>query len=164
MINCLQQEQQVAFTARVDASQYNDQELVSIKTSLNLPYYTNSGNFERAYGSIHVDGVDYEYVKRRVYNDTLELLCLPNKDKTNLQVVKNLFFKFSTDDQTSPPSKKSQTTLKSGLPDFVQELNVVGFLPFIIHSIQQFEVTHSSVLPGYVTMMDRPPGVMQLFV
>ena len=94
MIDCLQDQQDISLNSQLDADQYNDQDLISIKTSLNLPYYTNSGSYERAYGSINVNGVDYEYVKRRVYNDTLELLCLPNQAKTNLQTVKNQFFKF----------------------------------------------------------------------
>lgn len=108
-----------ASTARIeqklDAAQYSDDELVSVKTKLNLPYYTNSNEFERAYGSINIAGKDYEYVKRRVHNDTLELLCLPNKAKTGLKSIGNDYAKASTDQSQE---KKSTSVLKISLPDF----------------------------------------------
>ena len=68
---------------QVDQNKYNEDELITIKTKLNLPYYISSDQYERAYGSINIDGTNYQYVKRRVHNDTLELLCLPNRQKQN---------------------------------------------------------------------------------
>ena len=127
MIDCMQDRQQQNFTAKLDKADYSDQELVSIKTVLNLPYYTSSSEYERAYGSINVNGVDYEYVKRRVLNDTLELLCLPNHTKTNLQAAKSDLAKFSVDGQTSQSNKKSSNILKINFPDFSQEMNSISF-------------------------------------
>ena len=88
---------------KLDKREYSDEELISIKTKLNLPYYTGSRDFERSYGSININGVAYQYVKQRVYNDTLELLCLPNTAKTKLQEAKNEITKSSADAQASAP-------------------------------------------------------------
>jgi hypothetical protein len=107
---------------KLDKQEYSDNELLSIKTKLNLPYYTSSAEFERTYGSVNINGVVYEYVKKRVYNDTLELLCLPNRVKTGLQEAKNELTKSTADGQASMPVKKAPSTLKISLPDFCQSL------------------------------------------
>lgn len=123
VIDCMQNRQSAIIESKLDKQQYSDDELISIKTPLNLPYYTSSANYERAYGSLEVNGVVYEYVKRRVNNDTLELLCLPNQSKTNLRSVKNEFVKFSVDTNSSQQEKKSNN-FKISFPDFCQDVNV----------------------------------------
>ena len=124
MIDCMQDEQSRNFSSKLDKAEYKESDLISIKTSLHLPYYTSSTAYERAYGSVNVNGVDYEYVKRRVYNDTLELLCLPNDAKTKLKSAKNDIVKMSVDGQPSQTNKKPVTVLKISLPDFFQELSI----------------------------------------
>ena len=120
MLDCLQDSRQQAFTARVDRNNYNEEDLISIKTPMDLPYYTNSEDYERTYGSINVQGVDYEYVKRRVYHDTLEVLCLPNRARTEIQDARNEFFKHNLDGTAS--NKKSNRIVRISLPDYCQEL------------------------------------------
>lgn len=132
---------------KLDRRDYSDDELLSIKTKLNLPYYTSSPEFERTYGSVTIDGVVYEYVKKRVYNDTLELLCLPNAAKTKLQHVRNELTKSSADGQASLPLKKGPATVKISLPDFYQELPAFSASPVFlcsnIYSLQNETYTHS---------------------
>ena len=120
LINEMQDSMSVALERKVDRNEFDDHELITIKTKLNLPYYNSSPEFERVYGSININGVDYEYVKRRVYKDTLELLCLPNETKTRLETAKNDFLNLSLNGQ--PANKKSGTAIKINLPDFCQEI------------------------------------------
>jgi len=139
---------------QVDLNKYDGQRLITIKTKLNLPYYVSSPEFERAYGSITISGTSYQYVKRRIYKDTLELLCLPNDAKTNMQSLKNDIAKAAADGQASTPRKN--TSVKISLPDFFQ--------PF-----KPFSATCSSDRPavfpqyafdtaqGYCLKHKRPP-------
>jgi len=140
---------------RVDQNAYDSRELVSIKTKLNLPYYTGSANFERAYGSVTINGADYQYVKRRVYNDTLELLCLPNSTKTKLQAVSNEMTRAFADAQA--PAPKKNTTIKITLPDFFQP--VKNFTsPFLsIEKRQYFSYFDSSLPANFSARQERPP-------
>ena len=78
MITYMQERHASVLEKKLDRQQYNDKDLITIKTALDLPYYASSTDYERAYGSVEVNGVTYEYVKRRVHRDTLELLCLPH--------------------------------------------------------------------------------------
>ena len=164
MINCLQDKQDASLASKLDAQQYNDADLISIKTVLNLPYYSSSSSFERAYGSIEVNGITYEYVKSRVLNDTLELLCLPNKAKTELESVKTQFFKFSIDAQGTQTNKKTHNIIKPGLPDFVQDFIVVSANMNPDSFKEYFNSDFSLRMPGHISRQERPPQRMQFFV
>lgn len=124
----LEQAGAVATEQKLDQSRFSEDELLSIKTKLNLPYYTGSARFERTYGTVSLHGVVYTYVKQRVYNDTLELLCLPDAVKTKLQSAKNEFSKSAADSQASLPNKKA-AELKISLPDYCQSLPSETTLP-----------------------------------
>ncbi|MBE7173420.1 MAG: hypothetical protein INR73_22800 [Williamsia sp.] len=80
--------------ARLNNQQYSKADLVLIKTPLHLPYYSSSV-FERVSGEMLIRGVVYKYVERRVYNDTLELLCIKDAQRTGLQKAKDEFYKQS---------------------------------------------------------------------
>jgi hypothetical protein len=150
----MQASSDAALEKQVDLDKYDGQRLITIKTKLNLPYYVSSPKFERAYGSITISGTSYQYVKRRIYKDTLELLCVPNEAKTTMQSLKNEIAKAAADGQA--PAPKKNTSLKISLPDFFQ-------------SFKQFSATSSldqpTVFPqyafdiaqGYRLKHKRPP-------
>lgn len=70
--------------SRIDNEQYNNNGLIEVKIPLHLPYTTNWSEYERVDGEMEYKGVFYSYVKRKVSNDTLYLMCLPNEKKTKL--------------------------------------------------------------------------------
>jgi DNA modification methylase len=90
-----------------DRHQYAEKDLVFIKLPLKLPYYADSKEFERVNGSVKIGNIEYKYVKRRVYHDTVELACLPNVEKQKFELVKNDLLKISGDWQNSHPGKKA---------------------------------------------------------
>lgn len=92
----------------LDKNNYNEDELISIKKPTNLPYYNNSKDFTRAYGEVEMNGVLYTYVKSRIYNDSLELLCIPNTSKQQLLNSKDDFAQSVFDVQKD--SNKKATT------------------------------------------------------
>jgi hypothetical protein len=73
---------------QLDNHQYNDEELIEVKIALHTPYLTNYSDYERIDGEAEVNGLYYTYVKRKIQNDTLYLLCLPNRNKTNLNAAR----------------------------------------------------------------------------
>lgn len=156
-IDYLQEQQQQATSYKIDQEEFSDDELISVKTVLNLPYYSSSPEFERAYGSMNINGVEYDYVKRRVYNGTLELLCLPNQEKTKLQAVKNDFLKLSVDQTNTQSNKKSSTILKISLPDYSQQ-----FSQFSIVALNEKDLKHHSedfifIYSDYSVIQEQPP-------
>ena len=141
---------------KLDRFDYNEDELVSIKTKLHLPYYASSPVFERTYGSVTIDDVVYEYVQRRVFNDTLELLCLPNNAKTKLQDIKNELTGSTADGKASVPVKKASSTLKISFPDFCQSIETTTAVTnngCASYSLQNV----SLILADFSRQQERPP-------
>jgi hypothetical protein len=95
---------------KISAGQYSDEQLVEIRIPLNMPYYSDK-DYEEVYGETDFNGEHYQYVKRKVSDNTLYLLCLPNKDKTSIVKVKNEFTKAVND----VPGNKEGSQQKSGL-------------------------------------------------
>ena len=144
---------------QVDKNNYDEQQLISIKTKLDLPYYTSSAQYERAYGSVTIKGIDYQYVKRRVYKDTLELLCLPNDAKTKMKSLKNEMTRALADGQASIPKK--HTTLKISLPDFFQPFKIVDTICFLNRKPTFSEHT-SIITAGFILKHKKPPKLFSV--
>ena len=109
--------------ARLDKNEFKENELIEIKIPLNLPYQLNWKSFERFDGEIDVDGIHYKYVKRKIYNDSLILLCLPNKSKQQIEKAEEDYFKIVND--IDPASQKNSDhkniSFKNILTDFFVE-------------------------------------------
>jgi hypothetical protein len=128
VISYLQQQHDVKLTAQLDKDEYRNEDLISIKTPLSMPYYNRSLDFERVDGSIQIDGVEYRYVKRRIVNDSLELLCLPNTTKQKLQTAKSDFFKISNDlQQPENGNKKAANIIKALQLEYCNTLTLFTF-------------------------------------
>ena len=94
--------------ASLDENSYSESDLISIKVpAVHLSSYVNDKEFVRVDGKIEIEGVQYNYVKRRFANDSLELMCIPNKKATQLQSAKEEFFKLVNDLQHPGQSKKA---------------------------------------------------------
>lgn len=107
----------------LDQNNYSESDLISFKFDFSLPYNLNSKEFESTEGNIDINGINYQYVKRRIYNDTLELLCIPNIANSSIKNTKNDFAKQFIDNAASTQTKKSPANqlVKIPLSDFTQE-------------------------------------------
>jgi hypothetical protein len=73
---------------QLETHQYNDHELVEVKIAMHAPYLSSWSDYDQVNGETEVNGIYYTYVKRKIHNDTLYLLCLPNKNKTQLNAAR----------------------------------------------------------------------------
>jgi hypothetical protein len=154
VISYMQANSDAALENQVDKNDYDEQQLITIKTKLDLPYYSSSAEFERAYGAMVINGTSYQYVKRRIYKDTLELLCLPNDAKTKMQSLKNEFTKALADGQSTTPKK--HTTIKLSLPDFFQPIKIFS-TTCLLDQTTVFSEYNYNLAPGYRLKLKRPP-------
>lgn len=156
----LEQKANAALQAKFDKDDYDHSELISIKIpSPNLPYYHSSKEFYNMEGEIEMDGIFYKFVKRRLYNDTLEFLCLPNKEAMNLYTAKNDFFKRVNDLQQNSQEKKSQShTSGSKAPsgEYYFENNSITTELFF-SEIKTYMHKNSSVVSCFTSVPDKPP-------
>jgi len=89
--------------SELDRQQYNESQLISIKVpATRLSYYNSNTQFERVDGQIEINGVVCQYVKRRLYNDSLELLCIPNRTVMKLRMTGKEHFRLISDVEQAP--------------------------------------------------------------
>ncbi|MES1160598.1 MAG: hypothetical protein ABUM51_07570 [Bacteroidota bacterium] len=103
----LQQKEQSTFEATLDKEIYDEKELITFKMPLSLPYQPSWKEFERVDGEITIDGVIYKYVKRKIEDGQLVLLCLPYYKKMNLVKASTEFGSHGND--LTPMGKKGNT-------------------------------------------------------
>jgi hypothetical protein len=161
VISYLQQQHDVRLTAQLDKDDYRNEDLLSIKTPLSMPYYNRSLDFERVDGSIRIDGVEYRYVKRRIVNDSLELLCLPNTTKQKLQTAKSDYFKIANDvQQPENGNKKAANIIKAVQPEYCNALTLFSFYTPRFTKQKHLLTNSIAFSSRYGTTPEQPPETM----
>lgn len=155
-----QQRAENKLVARLDRNEYDDAQLVSIKVPITaLTYYNSSTTFTRVDGQIDLNGVHYNYVKRRIFKDSLELLCIPNTTATNLQTAKNEFFRQVNDLQQQNQGKKnSNAPAKDFSKDYTPTAMHVAVPAALTSPSTAVGILAACQLPSrYTPTAERPP-------
>jgi hypothetical protein len=140
---------------QLDKNQYTDAELFEVKVPLNMPYITNFSDYERVDGEMEVNGIYYNYVKRKVYNDTLYLMCLPNKNKTRLSAARN---EYAATAQDAPAEQKGASLKKHpGAGEYRQPVMLFSIVaPFMVKAPHNNRPS-SSIIHPYIDDQLHPP-------
>ena len=79
--------------AKLDKFQIQEDQLLYLKVpTTHLSYYNTVTDFERINGRIDIDGVPYQYVARRIVNDSAAYLCIPNLAALDLRAGRDNWF------------------------------------------------------------------------
>jgi hypothetical protein len=143
--------------ARIDRSEYNDNDLIEVKVPVNLPYQTNWQEFERYDGEIQIAGVHYNYVKRKLQNDTLILMCIPNTDKMKLFNARETFFSLVNDMQQNDQGKQHPLPVKPVkifMAEYVPDKNDFSFTS-PVNIITPFDQAPN---PGLLSIYQESPA------
>lgn len=101
LFNYLQQREDKVFSDKIYGDNHNE-EFVSIKVATSLPpYVSDSREFEWANGEVLVEGTVYKYVKRRIFKDSIEYLCVAHQGRMQIENAREQFFKLASDLQSS---------------------------------------------------------------
>ena len=101
--------------AKLDQGQYDVNDLVELHVPLHLPYIADSKDFENYSGEAIINGAHYRYVKRKLVNNELILLCIRDQKTDCLQKAGTEFFKQITDAPGSEKKSKTPAKLVKGL-------------------------------------------------
>lgn len=99
------------FIEKLNNHAYNESELIEIKVPISLPYQSNWDSYQRYDGEVVISGVHYSYVKRKLFNDSMSFLCIPNKDKMNIIDAGNVFYALVNDLQGSQEKHEAPSPL-----------------------------------------------------
>jgi hypothetical protein len=164
VVNYLLQQGNVHLEAALDKNDFNEAELITIQIPLSLPYQNNQENFERVDGELKLDGKIYKYVKRKISDGKLILLCLPDHKKMQLQSARDEFFKNTTDLVQNNSNKKSGNT------KYHSFRNAMGEYDNFLNTFKSLSITqsaaHSLFTPVYYypssphISPDQPPELL----
>jgi hypothetical protein len=160
MFNLMANKSDAALELALDSQGYKDEDLICIKQPTNLPYYTDTKEFQRIDGEVEMNGVKYKYVKCRIYNGNLEMLCIPNKAKMQIEQSKNDYAKVAHDFQQDTNKKNSGSNNKSfqkSLSEFEElgQFIVVNFSTPLQHSFFIFNTP--VVNKHFFNTVEQPP-------
>lgn len=161
MFYSLEQQGNKALVNKIDKNVYNDADLVTITVPLSMPYLTDSKDFERKDGEIALDGKIYHYVKQKVSQGNLILMCLPDEQKMHLEYAKGEFFKLANELQNNnSASKKSgenSQVIKLVISDY-DKLQTTSLNTYSILVSKSFSIDASYALQkGEGVMPEQPP-------
>lgn len=122
ILSYMEKKSTVRLEQKLDAGDYDANDLVEVKIPLNLPYYTDWAEYETFYGETEYKGKIYQFVKRKISADTLYLLCIPHTEKNDLQVAKSDFFKTvnSLQHDGMPQKGNQPPAIKLMMSEFLQ--------------------------------------------
>lgn len=109
----LEEHAHLSMARHLDENSYAPETLTEIRVPLHLPYSLSDNSFERVDGSIVIEGRSYNYVERKMQNDTLILHCIPNKRADR---IKQAYTEYGKNIQSPNKSQKEnhfQILLKS---------------------------------------------------
>lgn len=157
----LQNQSDTKLEAKLDRNDYDESQLIELRVPINLPYHNDWKDFERYNGSIEIDGVHYNYVKRKVERGELVLLCLPNDEKQHLQSARDQFFKLVNDLQQPASGKKSSPantfSIKGITSEYQQEKNDWTIAAILTEKAIYPEASFAFLKNNFSTSPEQPP-------
>jgi hypothetical protein len=148
----------------IEENNYDESYLVTIKTPINLPYYANNPQFERVDGEIVIKGIVYQYVQRRIYNDSLELKVLPNQDRLHIKNAREDFYKLAQDLSNNDGDTKSiplgKSTAKFISFDYITQNNSWHLFPANSAKVTTGYRYAARLISNYLTVQGPPPKII----
>jgi len=143
---------------KLDKNIYDETALTEITIPLNMPYVSNQADYERCDGSIQFNGTIYNYVKRKITNDTLHILCITNMQATQVHQAKGDYAKQLSDvPSNSKKANDSQGKKGSFFSEYNMLLSQYQFKAFVITSTQNITLINASITDGFIETPGKPP-------
>ena len=146
--------------ARLDKHDYNDKDLIEVKIPIRLPYFYNWKEFERCDGEVELNGIQYKYVKRKVYNDSLILMCIPNAAQMKIHSARDQMFSLINDLQNNTNKKSDSsnpfTSFKNVLSDYDDNCQDWSFAS-ISSSFSYNAYITPHVMKAHTSSPEQPP-------
>lgn len=102
---------------RLDDQRYDEDQAITLKVPITIPYATNSKGYERVDGDFEYQGEFYHLVKQRLENDTLYVVCIKDAKSKKIHQALNDYVKTFTDKPIDAQS--SGKILNTFLKDFL---------------------------------------------
>jgi hypothetical protein len=149
----------ISLEKKIEKSEYRDDDLIELRVPLNAPYLSsNPTGFERFDGEVELQGKHYKYVKRKIEDGHLVLLCLPDENKSRIQNSREDFFRLVNDlGHNSQSKSKNITSFKSFTTEYRKESNSWEIAAIAVVQPGFRNLLTPSVAEGFYTIPKQPP-------
>ena len=154
-----EQKADMAMESRLDKDQYDVNDLISITVPLDNPYQLEQRNFQRIDGEFNFQGKNFKYVKRKVSDGNLILLCIPDARKMVLKKAKAEYGNAANDlNGNSKGSSRSGTQKSFSGNDYTSETFQLStsILPFF-HTSVLVSVVNAKLVSQFIPSPGKPP-------
>ncbi len=143
-------------TARVQASLYNDDEIVELKIPVALPYPIHNQGFQPAEGRFEHGGQHFKLIKHKFENDTLYVVCI--RDHETRQLVNTIrdYVQLTQGFDGTTPGQKALSYLSKLVKDFYKEAKIDITHQYTIAASGWF-TPPSFNFTGPIIAVDAPP-------
>lgn len=111
---------------RLDNRDYSDDETVTLKVPMAIPYHIDSEEFERVDGEIEHQGEFYRLVKQKLVKDTLYIVCIKDLASKRLKQALAAYVKTFTD-KSSNSNHHSSNITSTFIKDYIPQPFSVEF-------------------------------------
>jgi len=113
----------------------NQAEIAILKIPVYLPYLPQATHEEKTDGSVQIDGIWYRAVSKHLYNDTLYVKCVKDRERMTLNEWFHDFVRFSFGNNAN--SNNHQDLYKSFFKEYISDLTQ-WHCPNAVVSVLQF--------------------------
>jgi hypothetical protein len=111
---------------RLDNRDYSDDETVTLKVPMAIPYHIDSEEFERVDGEIEHQGEFYRLVKQKLMKDTLYIVCIKDMASKRLKQALADYVKTFTDKPSTSNHHNAKIT-SAFIKDYIPQPFSVEF-------------------------------------
>jgi hypothetical protein len=102
---------------RLDNQQYSEEETLTIKVPLAIPYHSDTNDYERVNGEVEYKGEFYRLIKQKLERDTLSIVCI--KDYASKRIKQALADYVKTFTDKPADAKHSGKTSSNFIKDYL---------------------------------------------
>ena len=161
LFSFLEAKANTTIVAQIDKQEYNDADLITLTVPLSMPYLQDSKDFERKDGEITLNGKVYHYVKQKVSQGNLVLMCLPDNEKTHLKSAKDDFFKLANELQNNNTASKNtgdhSQVVKFSVSDYEEMQTSISIFAFAPETKLFSSYFNYALLKGEGAAPEQPP-------
>lgn len=125
----LQYKNNLSINQQLDLDKYNEDQAITIKFPITIPYATDSRDFERVNGEFEYNGEFYRLVKQRLTRDTLHIICVKDLQSKRIHRALTTYVKTFSDkpvDNSQGSSKSTIDFIKDYLPQTLSFTNTLS--------------------------------------
>jgi hypothetical protein len=147
----------VALNEKIDNEQYQEEQIVTIKIPLTLPYPVQE-DYQRVQGDFEHQGEFYKLVKQKYSNDTLYVVCIKSAEEKRAFKVFSDLVKLSTDQSSPSSNNQSSKTIVSVIKDYNPVVEEIHFAPRqSIDLAKPFAFLTITILSQDLSVFSPPP-------